>query len=102
MIREALVAELLGAAAFAPRVDQLDSMISMTPSPVREAKKTSVHAYGLSSEARAGSAQASVGQHPIVSCQPAIECTVHTPLSVCRNPYVTTSLGHKVGVEMLG
>src|SRR5262252_7181864 len=41
-------------------------------------------------------------QGPIVACQPAIKGRLPTPLSACRSPRVTTSLGQRCASGCLG
>src|SRR2546428_6872748 len=103
MIGEAFPANLLGAAAFAHRVDQLDP-IGVDDAEHRWDGQEGLRPVlmGLQEAKKPGALGEAGEQGPIVSGQPAIEARLPTPLSAWRSPKVTTSLGQRWASGCLG
>ena len=103
VIREAFPANLLGAAAFADGMNELDAIrVDDAEHGRRRQENLRPVLMGLQ-ETKEPRALGQAGeQRPIVARQPAIEGRFPPPLSACSSPKVTTSLGQRRASGCLG
>ena len=103
MIREPLAADLLGATAFAHRVDQLNPIGVDDPQHGRSGQEDLRPVLvGLEEAQEAGAFGEPGKQRPIVSCQPAIERAVAHAFERMEQPQGDHLTGPEVGLGMFG
>src|SRR5262249_137251 len=103
MVRHAFAADLLGTASFAHGVNQLDAVGVDDPEHGRGGQESPRPVLmGLQETKEPGALGKPRKQRAIISCQPAIEGRLPTPLRACNSPTVTTSLGQRCASGCLG
>src|SRR6516165_2986156 len=103
MVQHAFAADLLGTAAFADRMDQLDAVGVNDPKHGRSGQEDLRPVLmGLQKTKEPGALGEAGKQRPIVARQPAIKGPVPHPLRACNSPKVTTSLGQRWASGCLG
>src|SRR6516162_4149661 len=103
MVRQAFAADLLGAAAFAHGVDQLDPIrVDHPEDRWRSPEGFGPGLMGLQEAEEPGALGQAGEQWSIVARQPPIKGRLPTPLRACNSPKVTTSLGQRCASGCLG
>ena len=103
MVRHAFAADLLGTAAFAHGVNQLDAIRVNAPKDRRGGEEAPCPVVMGPQEAKEAGALGEAGkQRPIVTRQPAIEGTVAHALEGMQQPQRDDLTGPEVGLRVLG